>query len=144
MLRTHYRQPMDWTVRGLEESFKTLQAMCEHPSFRSGGEAAFAPAVLDALCDDLNTPKVIAELHVIEREGNGAALGPTLRALGFLRPPESKRQVDESKVAALIDARVAARKAKNFKEADRIRDELTAMGIELEDKKEGTLWKVKR
>jgi len=87
---------------------------------------------------------VIAELHAIEREGDGAALGPTLRALGILRPPESKRQVDESKVAALIDARVAARKAKNFKEADRIRDELTAMGIELEDKKEGTLWKVKR
>ena len=46
---------------------------------------------------------------------------------------------------ALIDARNAARKAKNFKEADRIRDELTAMGIELEDKKDGTtLWKVKR
>src|SRR5437899_7364264 len=57
MLRTHYRQPLDWTVRGLEESFKTLAAMCEHRSFMAGGEAAFAAPVLEALCDDLNTPK---------------------------------------------------------------------------------------
>ena len=45
---------------------------------------------------------------------------------------------------ALIDARNAARKAKDFKESDRIRDELAAMGIELEDTKDGTKWKVKR
>ena len=51
----------------------------------------------------------------------------------------------DSKVNALIDARNVARKAKNFKEADRIRDELKTMGVELEDKKDGTtLWKVKR
>jgi cysteinyl-tRNA synthetase len=53
--------------------------------------------------------------------------------------------VDSNKVEELVKARNAARKAKNFKEADRIRDELTAMGIELEDKKDGTTtWKVKR
>jgi len=59
-----------------------------------------------------------------------------------------KRQrggVDESKINALIDGRNAARKARDFKEADRIRDEIKAMGIELEDKKDGTtIWKVKR
>ncbi len=74
-----------------------------------------------------------------------SAVGATLRALGFSKRPQSQRQVDENKVVALVDARNAARKAKNFKEADRIRDELTAMGIELEDKKDGTTaWKVKR
>jgi len=58
-----------------------------------------------------------------------------------------KRQrgdIDETKINTLIEARNAARKAKNFKEADRVRDELKAMGIELEDKKDGTtIWKVK-
>jgi cysteinyl-tRNA synthetase len=52
-------------------------------------------------------------------------------------------RVDEQKVNALIEARNAARKAKNFKEADRIRDELNAMGVEIEDSKDGTKWKVK-
>jgi cysteinyl-tRNA synthetase len=145
MLRTHYRQPMDWTVRGLEESYNTLQSLTDWPEFTAGKDESFAPAVLEALCDDLNTPKAIAELHVLYRRGDFASLGPTLRALGISRPPESKREVDKAKIVSLIDARNAARKAKNFKEADRIRDELKANGIELEDKKDGTtVWKVKR
>ena len=53
--------------------------------------------------------------------------------------------IDDAQVEALIAARNAARKAKDFKEADRIRDELAAMSVELEDKKDGTTaWKVKR
>jgi cysteinyl-tRNA synthetase len=145
MLRTHYRQPMDWTVRGLEESYNTLRSLTDWPEFARGDDASIAPSVLEALCDDLNTPKAIAELHALHRDGNLAELGPTLRTLGFSRRPESQREVDKDKVVALIDARNAARKAKNFKEADRIRDELKANGIELEDKKDGTtVWKVKR
>src|SRR5215510_6684967 len=145
MLRTHYRQPMDWTVRGLEESYNTLQSLTDWPEFTSGADESFAPSVLDALCDDLNTPKAMAELHSLHRHGDFASLGPTLRALGISRRPESKREVDQAKIVSLIDARNAARKAKNFKEADRIRDELKANGIELEDKRDGTtVWKVKR
>jgi cysteinyl-tRNA synthetase len=145
MLRTHYRQPIDWTVRGLEESFDTLVSLTDVPDFASGRDESFAPAVLAALCDDLNTPQAIAELHALHRGGDFAALGSTLRALGIRQQPKSRRAVDESKVVSLIDARNAARKSKNFKEADRIRDELKAMGVELEDKKDGTtLWKVKR
>jgi cysteinyl-tRNA synthetase len=113
------------------------------PQFSSGSEAAVAQPVLDALCDDLNTPKAIAELHELSK-ANGRALSSTLRALGFIKRPESRRKVDEEKVVSLIGARNAARKAKDFNEADRIRDELNAMGVELEDKKEGTSWKVKR
>jgi cysteinyl-tRNA synthetase len=145
MLRTHYRQPIDWTVKGLEESYDTLASLTEAPEFAKGGGEAFAPAVLEALCDDLNTPQAIVELHALHRKGDAAALGATLRALGIARAPTSRRAVDEGKVVSLIDARNAARKARNFKEADRLRDELKAMGIELEDKKDGTtLWKVKR
>jgi cysteinyl-tRNA synthetase len=66
--------------------------------------------------------------------------------------PEGKRAidrlvavaVDEGKVVTLIDARNAARKAKNFKESDRIRDELAAMGVVLKDSKDGTTWEVAR
>jgi cysteinyl-tRNA synthetase len=77
----------------------------------------------------------------------------SLTFLGFLQETlsewdarkHSTRDIDVSKIDGLIDARNVARKAKNFKEADRIRDELKAMGIELEDHKNGTTtWKVKR
>ena len=145
MLRSQYRQPIDWTTRGLEESFDTLVSLTDFPDFATGHDEAFAPAVLEALCDDLNTPQAIAELHALHRRGEHAALASTLRAIGIRQQPKSQRAVDESKVVSLLDARNAARKARNFKEADRIRDELKAMGVELEDKKDGTtLWKVKR
>jgi len=145
MLRTQYRQPIDWTTRGLEESFDTLVSLTEFPEFANGSDETMAPTVLEALCDDLNTPQAIAELHALHRRGEHAVLGSTLRALGIREQPKSRRAVDENKVASLIDARNAARKARSFKEADRIRDELKAMGVELEDKKDGTtVWKVKR
>jgi cysteinyl-tRNA synthetase len=119
--------------------------LTDSPEFTAGKDESLAPAILEALCDDLNTPKAIAELHALHRQGDFASLGPTLRALGISRRPESTREVDKAKIVSLIDARNAARKAKNFKEADRIRDELKAMGIELEDKPDGTtVWKVKR
>ena len=71
---------------------------------------------------------------------------PSARRCGrsdFTKRPQSLRQVDEQKVNALIEARNAARRTKNFKEADRIRDELKSMGVEIEDTKDGTKWKVK-
>jgi cysteinyl-tRNA synthetase len=145
MLRTHYRQPMDWTLKGVAESFNTLESLTGDPTFISGKDATIAQGVLEALSDDLNTPKAIAELHALHGKGDMAGVGSTLRALGFSKRPQSLVKVDEQKVNALIDARNAARKVRNFKEADRIRDELHAMGIELEDKKDGTTaWKVKR
>jgi cysteinyl-tRNA synthetase len=101
----------------------------------------------------------IADLHKLAaeaRRGDFQAACDLLATCNFLGLDLSKislqdilrRQrggVDENKINALIDARNAARKSKNFKEADRIRDELNAMGIELEDHKDGTTtWKVKR
>jgi cysteinyl-tRNA synthetase len=144
MLRTHYRQPIDWTVKGLEESWKILSEWTAFPEFTEGKGEAFAPSVLEPLCDDLNTPQMIAELHALHRKGAFDQLGPTLHALGFVQRPKSRRQVDRSKIAALIDARTVARKAKDFRESDRIRDELAAMGVVLKDSKDGTTWEIAR
>ena len=141
MLRTHYRQPMDWTVAGMNESWKTLEkwyAVTEPLSDPPVGEA-----FLNALADDLNTPQAIAELH----KGSDHELAGGLGLLGFSNVQEriaAKTPVDVTEIADAIAARNAARKAKNFAESDRIRDELLAKGIVLKDGAEGTTWDVKR
>jgi cysteinyl-tRNA synthetase len=140
MLRTHYRQPIDWTLRGLEESFASLRTLMD--GIEAPIPGPIAPGVLDALCDDINTPKAIAELHAIHGRGDSAALAATLASLGFARRPQSRRKVDETVIVGLIDQRRAARTAKNFAESDRIRDELHAMGVILKDSKDGTTWEL--
>ena len=151
MLRTHYRQPIDWTERGLEESAKTLDRWY---GLAVDGEATGLSAqIIDALADDLNTPKMLAELHLLDGEGAHDELGANLRALGFLTESaaawNSRRQValsvDPATVDALIAARVAARAAKNWSESDRLRDEIVALGVVLMDNKDGTTtWEVAR
>ena len=151
MLQTHYRQPIDWTLRRLEESSRTMDEWAA----RSADVAAsdVADTVIEALADDLNTPKVLAELHQLHRAEKFATLAGALRLLGisdaqaqgsvFFKPKDVI--VDGAKVESLIAARNAARQAKNFAEADRIRGELAAMSVELEDHKDrATTWRVKR
>ena len=157
MLQTHYRQPMNWTLAGLRKSQKTLDHWYELTADAAPGY--LCADALDALLDDVNTPKAFAALHELRGEAAkgvkpaAACLKASAKLMGILqnsvaewsafRPASTA--VDEHKVVSLIDARNAARKAKNFKEADRIRDELKAMGVELEDTKDGkTKWKVAR
>src|SRR5690606_15529334 len=151
LLRTHYRQPMDWTVRGLEESEAILRGFFAEAG-ASAAEAQIAPSVRAALLDDLNTPKALAELHVLHNDGDAETLVATLAALGFagnLADPRAAT-VDHARVDGLIAARIAARQTKNFAEADRIRAELEGMGIQLMDSKNpetgelATAWEVKR
>jgi cysteinyl-tRNA synthetase len=141
MLRTHYRQPMDWTVKGLEETWKMLASWTDTPEFVASNDQAMATGVLEALCDDLNTPQMITALHAISDKMQMAA---SLRALGFTHRPKSTRAIDKAKVESMIDARMSARKARNFAESDRIRDELANMGVVLKDSKDGTTWEVGR
>ena len=140
MLRTHYRQPIDWTVAGLKESWHTLEKWY---GAVTGAAPVIGDKLLAALCDDLNTPQAFAELH----QSDEASLAGGLALLGFTLNADAiaaKAAVDETAILAAIAARTAARKAKNFAESDRIRDELLANGIILKDSPQGTTWDVKK
>jgi cysteinyl-tRNA synthetase len=151
MLRTQYRQPIDWTVAGLEESTKILDRWYGHAGH--GANAAFSAPIVEALADDLNTPKMLAELHALDSNSAHEELGANLRALGFLLEGADawkarKRAalcVDPAQVEALIAARKEARAAKNWAESDRIRDELAVLKVVVKDNKDGTTtWEVAR
>ncbi|AMJ59340.1 cysteine--tRNA ligase [Bosea sp. PAMC 26642] len=171
MLKTHYRQPIDWTVKALEEAEATLRSW--QPLVRNiSNHPAEAPRnvndeVVKALLDDLNTAKAMAALHSLARiakNGDGKAassLAATVDFLGFRRHAWDaddqaltfKMVTDdayETRIRELIEARENARRTKNFAESDRIRDELAAMGIALKDGKDPatgeptTTWEVKR
>jgi cysteinyl-tRNA synthetase len=167
MLRTHYRQPIDWTVRGLEESEKTVDHWYELAGdMTADPDAAPDAVVLQTLCDDLNTPSLLTRLHAMAGEirsasgprqtelrrafkASGTMLGLLAQtsdayAAGHPRRKVIDQSIDHAKVDALIEARAAARKAKNFAESDRIRDELAAMGVVLKDSKDGTSWEIAR
>jgi cysteinyl-tRNA synthetase len=156
MLQTHYRQPINWTVKGLEEAEKTLTGWLDVVA--GGAEARPAPQVLAALNDDLNTPQAIAELHGLKSRSGRKALAGTLAFLGFdgerlgawRASHAAQPALAESDIMARIDARTAARAARDFAAADRIRDELAALGIALKDSRDphtgelATTWEVAR
>ncbi len=163
MLRTHYRQPMDWTVKGLEESSKILDGWYDIVGDETNSSGSPDADFVSTLCDDLNTPNALTQLHRIAGEVRAQTAGSgqielkrTLRASGmvvglmaqsrrkFMQAYPRRATVDETKVGSLIEARAAARKAKDFKESDRIRDELAAMGVVLKDSKDGTTWEIAR
>ena len=160
MLRTHYRQPIDFTSKALEDARKKLDAWMRAARLALDGEPA-APEPSDdlvaALADDLNTHSALTSLdRLFNTTGDGQSdahrqLGADLVFLGLASRSELKKphagfvSVDVDKVQALIDARLAARAAKNWAESDRLRDELVAMSITLKDNKDGTTtWEVKR
>ncbi len=149
MLMGHYRDPLDWTSDRLAQAKQGLDRF--YLALRSAGEAAPASIpgrVWAALDDDLNTPLAIAGLHELLAELNKAVSpgdkarlkGELLAAgdvLGLLqKDPEAWLKGGEegaAEIEALIAKRLAARKGKNFAEADRIRTELALKGILIED-----------
>jgi cysteinyl-tRNA synthetase len=150
MLGTHYRQPINWTLKNLQEAEKTLAGWFEVAADHA--ESKPAPAVLEALCDDLNTPKAIAEIHAMKGAAGKKSLAGTLAFLGF-RPEEfaawrkataPEPCIPPAEIESLLAQRLHARKTKNFAEADRIRDHLTAQGIAIKDGPEGSTWEVAR
>jgi cysteinyl-tRNA synthetase len=156
MLKSHYRSPIDWTLRGLEESAKTLDDWYWVAADSSGETPS--DAVIEALSDDLNTPQMIAALHGLRNsaasgnERDRSVFAASLRLLGFLSESAAdwknrKQQasgVDAKQIEGLISDRTAARARKDFAESDRIRDELAAMGVVIKDSKDGTSWEIAR
>jgi cysteinyl-tRNA synthetase len=163
MLKTHYRQPIDWTVRALKESEETLQSMYYAVGGISPGE--HSPAIEAALCDDLNTPFATTELlRLWKSKSDPEVLAGSLKFLGidlsagssYVSPvrraiEQAKAKVEdlEEKVKRSIADRTSARARKDFKESDRIRDELAAMGVVLKDGKDAdgkpvTTWEIAR
>jgi cysteinyl-tRNA synthetase len=158
MLMTHYRQPMDWTTANTERAAMALDTFRHFTHTANPADGRLSEAVLASLEDDLNTPQAITELHRLAdeaRRGDYQAacdLRVTCDFLGIdVRDANlqeilkrQRRDIDENKIESLIAARSMARQAKNFAESDRIRDELTAMGVVLKDSKEGTTWEIAR
>jgi cysteinyl-tRNA synthetase len=156
MLQTHYRQPINWTLTGLREAQRVLDHWYALTADCDPGYLC-ADAV-DALLDDLNTPKSFAALHEVRAEAAkgakpaAACLKASARLFGLLQQDSaawsafrpSSLQIDEASIVRLVEARTAARTAKDWKESDRIRDELAAMGVVLKDSKDGTTWEIAR
>jgi len=158
MLTTHYRSPIDWTRQSTEQAAVTLDSFQHITRTVNAEDGTISPDVLTALADDLNTSQAIAALHSLAAKGRAGDrrsasdlkatcgfLGFTLKDVGLqdiLR--RQKSDIDASQVDALIAARTAARARKDFKESDRIRDELAAMGVAIKDSKDGTTWEIAR
>ena len=165
LLNGHYRQPLDWNEDTVPQSRRQLDrlygALRElEPIPPAGGERAPA-AFVEALEDDLNTPMALAVLfdlahqaHVATADAErGRIKAQLLDAAGLMgllqQAPEAWFRwapagsgLDAAAIEALIAARNAARKARNFQEADRLRDELLAKGVLIEDSAQGTRWKL--
>ncbi len=151
MLMTHYREPIDFSVKRLEEAERLL---AKWPSADTS-DAEPDQTVLDALADDLNTVAAVQALHALAQAANAdpeklPAFAASAALLGVL----PKKAVVDDAIAAAVDSLVEMRlemlKAKNFAEADRIRDDLLAKGIQLKDGKDKetgeriTTWEIKR
>lgn len=166
LVSSHYRSPINYSEDSLKEARGALErfyhALKGLPEAEAAGGEDFVQRFNAAMDDDFNSPEACAVLFEMVREVNrlresdpaaAAGLAARLKSLASLlgvlqRKPEAFLQagaegkVDAAQVDALIAARLQARTDKNWAESDRIRDQLTAMGVVLEDSKAGTTWRL--
>ena len=165
LLGTHYRKPLDWTHDALQQAFANLNrlygTLLELRDVDVKYSAKDIPeSFLDVLKDDLNTPAAFTELHKLARQVNTAhnskARGRIKKQLlaaggmlGVLQQDPAKwfqgtSDMDEEKINMLIQSRIDAKRSKHFKLADSIREQLTAMGVDVQDHPDGTsTWRKK-
>lgn len=166
LVSSHYRSPINYSEDNLKEAKGALErfytALRGLPVVEAAGGEAFVERFGAAMDDDFNSPEAVATLFEMAREVNrlrdsepstAAALAARMKALGgllgllqlepdvFLQAGATGK-VDAAEVEGLIQARLTARAEKNWAESDRIRDQLTAMGVVLEDGKGGTTWRL--
>jgi len=165
LLNGHYRQPLDWTAEGLQQAKRMLDrlygALRTLADVKVEANDAVPEEFMAAMLDDLNTPKALAVLFDLAKQANTATdatekarIKSALLASGALiglleQDPEVwfagggvAPHIDAGEIEGLIAARAEARKNKDFKESDRIRDELAGRGILIEDGPKGTTWRV--
>ena len=165
LLNGHYRQPLDWTAEGLQQAKRMLDrlygALRTLADVKVEANDAVPEEFMAAMLDDLNTPKALAVLFDLAKQANTttdaaekARIKSALLASGALiglleQDPEVwfagggvAPHIGADEIEGLIAARAEARKNKDFKESDRIRDELAGRGILIEDGPKGTTWRV--
>ena len=160
ILKTHYRQPLDFTKDGVREARQELNRFYRALALAADGasnDGTIPDGVVDSLNDDLNTPAALAAIHAAadavfaadhdgDRDAADAA-ADRLKAAGELlgilqEDPDAWFQGDgDEAIDALVAERTVARADKNFTRADEIRDELLAQGIVLEDGAGETTWR---
>jgi len=151
LLATHYKKPLDWTDKAINDAAISLNKFYNVSTFKSPNQEANAVNMakfLEALYDDMNTSKAFSILHEIANSGDAASLKECANILGLLENTNTAEEPlsseKEAQVLEKIESRKAARAAKNWAESDRIRDELLVMGIIVEDKAGGAMeWRVK-
>jgi cysteinyl-tRNA synthetase len=139
LLSAHYRQPLPWTEPLVAQSKTILDRLYRTARDSEAGE--IDADVVEALSDDLNTPAALMRLQAIEDAATLKASAGLLGLLGSSAEEWFRGGADEAAVKQRIAERTAAKKARDFATADRIRDELKADGIILEDGPGGTTWR---
>ena len=170
LLFTHYRSPLEWSEERVEDSARALDRLwrpvddaakyAESDTFGAAKDrplpaelVGFRQRFLDAMDDDFNTPEALGALFDLSRALRADGLGVQTLARGAeelkslagalgLRGPR-RSGVDEARIAALIEERQEARRQRNFTRADEIRTEIEQLGVVLEDKPTGTVWRWK-
>jgi len=164
ILRAHYRSSLNYSDTHLDDAKAALTRLYTALKSTQGTTQTvdwnepYAQRFKAAMDDDFNTPEAVAVLFELANEANRSEVGaqhavPLLKALGsvlgllqrdpveFLQGGAVTSGLDDAAIGAQIEARIAAKKARNFAEADRIRKELLDAGIVLEDSAAGTTWR---
>jgi cysteinyl-tRNA synthetase len=161
MLMTHYRQPIDWTVDRLVEARQVLKEWVDCAVGFEQYSAPLPDELVEALSDDLNFPAAVAAVARLFRETRrrtnfdaSIRLAAALQWLGIWNGEKTSDIYSYGVVVGsgpsqwdiqhAVDERAAARARKDWKESDRIRDELAKMGVVLKDSKDGTTWEIAR
>ena len=144
LISSHYRQPLDWTKKRLNECsdaikrWKDLVLEKKETGIQSN-------EFLEAIYDDLNTPKAISVMHSLAKNGDYEGLLASLRFMGFLdtRNAENKPEIEtevKKLVETLIERRKKAKLDKDFELSDHLRDALSDAGVIIKDLKDGVVW----